>query len=372
VYSTWSVLTFDEERKRELVLGWLLDPHVFDNTFCHWSPMVRHYYYRLLCWRVARYDGPVTELDMEILQTMAARLNKCWSHYQYLSAEAEMRGLLPPSSAPCSPAPSRRLVIMRTDSQPLVTSSRMDFEKHLNPAIVSQPSPYENHSSLLNSIPAADVPATGSKKRFSLFRGLNMFSTTPGNARPGEVTPPGSPEDNEAMVAHDHGPGPNSAITSPVPARRPSTPPHQPFSFKFSLEYRQTPSTLDNKNRVLGAPLLPTNAQNILRARPSSESSQTSGSANSGSATSGSGASGSATSNGNDLRPKARPSDIKPLKPRNHEIITARYCGRALAEWAQVLMECHMFYARRRNEGVPRDQLVEIPTMGVENFRIMG
>lgn len=64
VYSTWSVLVSDEARKRDLILEWLLDPHVFESTFCHWSSMVRHYYYRLLCWRVARYDGPVTELDM--------------------------------------------------------------------------------------------------------------------------------------------------------------------------------------------------------------------------------------------------------------------------------------------------------------------
>lgn len=64
VYSTWTILTSNEERKRELVLGWLLSQQFFDEHFCHWSPMVRHYYFRLLCWRVARCDEEPTALDM--------------------------------------------------------------------------------------------------------------------------------------------------------------------------------------------------------------------------------------------------------------------------------------------------------------------
>lgn len=64
LYSTWSILTHNEERKRQLVLEWLLDVNVFEKHFCHWSPMVRHYFYRLLCWRVARCDGQSSELDL--------------------------------------------------------------------------------------------------------------------------------------------------------------------------------------------------------------------------------------------------------------------------------------------------------------------
>jgi len=64
VYSTWSILISNEQRKRNLVLDWLLDPTVFNQHFCHWSPMVRHYFYRLLCWRVARYDGETSALDL--------------------------------------------------------------------------------------------------------------------------------------------------------------------------------------------------------------------------------------------------------------------------------------------------------------------
>ena len=64
LYSTWSILIHNEGRKREMVLEWLLDGDVFEKHFCHWSPMVRHYFYRLLCWKVVRYDGDVSDLDL--------------------------------------------------------------------------------------------------------------------------------------------------------------------------------------------------------------------------------------------------------------------------------------------------------------------
>jgi hypothetical protein len=262
-----------------------------------------------------------------------------------------MRGLVPPSSAPCSPAPSRILVIIRTDSQPLLTPSNTNFEKHANPTVVTQPSPYQNHSSVLNTIPAADLPAQATKKRWSLFRGLAGLGT-PGNNRPGEVTPPGSPDDQGTPVANDNH-DPNGAITA---RKRPITPPHQAFSFKFSLEYFAARPNLENKNRMISAPQLPFNAQNILKSRQSTDSNSAS----------------SNTSSSTDSKGKAKVKAIQPLKPKAHEMNTARYSGRALAEWAQVLQECRSFHTRRRQEGVPRDSLVETPTMGVENFRLLG
>ncbi|KAK4937193.1 hypothetical protein LTR10_022098 [Elasticomyces elasticus] len=351
LYNKWSILIFNEERKRDLVLGWLLDPQVFEDNFCHWSPMVRHFFYRLLCWRLARYDnGPVADLDIEILQTLAARLNKCWAHYQYLSAEAEMRGLPLPSSAPCTPAPSRVLLILRLDNQPLITPSRMAAETSL-PAMVTQSSAYQNLSSALNSIPAADVPAQGSKKRWSLFRGLNMFGSTPGNSRPGEVTPPGSPDDGSPTASGDTLPGANGVIAVPKPASRPITPPHQACSFRFSLgEYRARPEH-ESPGRLTTPPQLPHIAENLLRARESS---------------------GNTSRANNDTIMRNRTREVRPAKPRAHELVTARYSGRALAEWAQVLVECRNFYGRRRQEGVPRDSLVETPSLGVENFRSPG
>lgn len=264
-----------------------------------------------------------------------------------------MRGLPLPSSSPCTPAPSRVLLILRLDNQPLMTPSRMTQEPNL-PTVVTQSSAYQNLSSALNTIPAADVPTQGSKKRWSLFRGLNMFGSTPGNGRPGEVTPPGSPEDGSSTASGDTLPDPNSAIAVAKPVSRPITPPHQACSFRFSLgEYRVRPEQ-ESTNRLVTPPQLPHAAESLLRSRES-------GAGN-----------GIANRAESDARTRSRTREIRPLKPRAHELVTARYSGRALAEWGQVVAECRNFYVRRRQEGVPRDSLVETPTLGVENFRSPG
>lgn len=63
LYSLWGTLTSDEGRKREICLAWLLQEGNFQRQFSHWCPMVRAYFMRLLCWRIARVDGTGSELD---------------------------------------------------------------------------------------------------------------------------------------------------------------------------------------------------------------------------------------------------------------------------------------------------------------------
>jgi hypothetical protein len=53
----------------------------------------------------------------------------------------------------------------------------------------------------------------------------------------------------------------------------------------------------------------------------------------------------------------------------DQHLIASKYAGRALVEWLQVVVECDNFFERRREEGVPCDSMVEIPTLGVESFR---
>lgn len=60
VWGTWSVT---EERKAGLCLEFLLFEPIFFHYFNHWSPMVRAYFHRLLCWRIGRYNGDPTPLD---------------------------------------------------------------------------------------------------------------------------------------------------------------------------------------------------------------------------------------------------------------------------------------------------------------------
>lgn len=64
VYTTWDVITEDEERKRVICLEWLLSKPTWERFFCHWCPMVRAYFMRLVCWRIGRYEGSRSALDL--------------------------------------------------------------------------------------------------------------------------------------------------------------------------------------------------------------------------------------------------------------------------------------------------------------------
>jgi hypothetical protein len=239
-----------------------------------------------------------------------------------------MLGSALPSSAPCSPAPARRLIIIRNDSQPIPPSLDNSFDKFLTPGALNQTTPYKRHSSFLNNIPTADSP-TQNKKRWSI---LKTFLGTPGNPRPGEVTPPGSEETaplDPSIIDS------LSIRTGTEEKPRPTTPPHQAFSFKFSLEWLDRP-TWPSKNRQLSPPTLPAPAQILLQIHQ-------------------------------DVT-----AEIKPAKPAAEDLRTAKYSGRALAEWALIVTECQNFFERRKEEGVPNNRLVETPTLGVESFRMYG
>lgn len=57
LYTIWPTITSNDERREDLCRNLLLEPEFFESRFNHWCPMVRAYYMRLLCWRVARFDG---------------------------------------------------------------------------------------------------------------------------------------------------------------------------------------------------------------------------------------------------------------------------------------------------------------------------
>lgn len=63
LYTLWGIIVNDERRKRDLCLDWLLTKDVFEKQFNHWCPMVRAYFMRFLCWRVARFDGEASDQD---------------------------------------------------------------------------------------------------------------------------------------------------------------------------------------------------------------------------------------------------------------------------------------------------------------------
>jgi hypothetical protein len=63
IYSIWGTWAATEGRKASLCLGFLLSEPVFYHYFNHWSPMVRAYYHRVLCWRIGRFNGDPSPLD---------------------------------------------------------------------------------------------------------------------------------------------------------------------------------------------------------------------------------------------------------------------------------------------------------------------
>lgn len=220
-------------------------------------------------------------------------------------------------------------MIIRTDTQTMPPSAFSSFDKFLSQGLLHQGNPYQKSSSAMATMPEPDAPhQSGNKKRWSMFKNMLTFGA-PGNDRPGEVTPPQTPDDRRVVQE-------NGQMES-----RPATPPHQAYCFKFSLEWSDARQNATQKPRKLSAPTLPFQAQTALDKYHSTEGA-----------------------------PKSR--EVKPVKPVGLATGTSRYSGRSLAEWSQILMECRNFFVRRKQEGVPRDDLVETPTMGVETFRMMG
>ncbi|TVY65579.1 UPF0592 membrane protein, partial [Lachnellula suecica] len=151
LYGAWNMVASDERRKEIMCLEWLLTDETFDKYFNHWCPMVRAYYMRLLCWRLCRDDGEATALDTKIFNIVSIRIKSTWAHYLHLKQTAEKSRMLPPSTAPCHPAPGRRLLIIRNDNQSPAASLLLNFDGIMPSTTTpgtTQPTAYKRHSSL--------------------------------------------------------------------------------------------------------------------------------------------------------------------------------------------------------------------------------
>ena len=196
---------------------------------------------------------------------------------------------------------------------------------------MNQSTSYRRHSSMLNGLPEPETVAP-KQKRWSMLKNMVPFNSSgPGNSRPGEVTPPETPDNSEARPNSTLRRGSNGAEVGA------SSPPHQAYSFKFSLEWLDR-HLWPSKNRHLSLPKLPQSAQAAIETT---------------------------------LGPQIS-SPVQPMEPPPAYRASAKYSGRALAEWAQVVSECNGFFDRRRDEGVPTDRMVETPILSVESFRMFG
>ncbi|KAF2432328.1 DUF1765-domain-containing protein [Tothia fuscella] len=375
LYSLWIPVTSDPTRKYELCSTFLLDPKFFQSRFNHWCPMVRAYFMRVLCWRVARYDGEGPQNDSsDIYDRLYQLLHEVYGHYLYLYQLALDSGIQLPSTSPCNPAPKRRFLIVRTD--PILSPGRfLDRENlisqrganHHGDSSLGELSnldlrPESRGSSGTDSDPESDEKSP--KKRWSLLQ--TIIGTSRQSQGPRTASPSPSRAGKESRSRNT----PRSTAAGDVPTPR-SLPDwngqtqsnnsqHRVFSFKFSLEgmHHLNPRYQSRGPLRITPPRLPAPAQELLQAsRPVSAHSSSTPSVSSANLTNGS---------------EEKSLEVKGIQPVGSTEMSATYSGRSLAEWALVVGECKSFFERRKDEGVPSNRWVETPTLGVEIYKKPG
>lgn len=371
LYTIWHTVIADLGRKADLCLGLLLEPEIFESRFNHWCPMVRAYYMRLICWRVGRYDGELARGDVLIYETLLERLQSTWSHYLFLRSKAEREHALLPPTNPCNPAPSRRLLIIRTDTQIAPGGSFLSFDGFgVNPTPTAPQLASKRHSTLspmveldtranmLRSSSETELVESRDRSLGGFFRKMmgsksrsssksRSRSRGPPTERPRTQSsasdmPMPTPKLNGGLIrsATDDLQAPRQRGSSLIdlglrpPGTAGGAQQHRNYSFKFSLEYQ--PNKPAPGPLRLQPPRLPLPAQQFLQSHSQ----------------------------------RAQPSShIRPTEPQGASIASSRYCGRALAEWMVVVGEGQSFFERRLKEGVPGNKSVETPTLGVEVFK---
>lgn len=384
LFCIWGTWTATEERKASVCLDFLLHEPVFYHYFTHWSPMVRAYFHRLLCWRVGRFNTEPSSLDSNVYELLSDRLLRVWEYYIGFQSRAEEDMTAPLSSAPCTPAPGRRIIIIRCENQLSPVNLFVSFDRVVPPVPSDQLTSHRRTGSSDSNGPDGQ-PA---KKRWGILKA--MFGSS-SNTRSGDgVSSSSSSDDSEnspsdpTMTADskcmdEHEQTPTTSMEEIV---RPKVP-HQPFFFKFSLEWMDRPQW-PTKNKRLFTPCLPVASQmHVENRRSPDKSDYDTASENPGQSDlendeqepdTLTADQDTPTQPTSDTWPRTHTTKNSPLpelpsQPSYDHLVPSKYAGRALAEWAHIVSECDSFFARRRDEGVPSDRMVETPTLGVESFR---
>ncbi|GAO15091.1 hypothetical protein UVI_02048490 [Ustilaginoidea virens] len=279
IFTIWDAIAKDSRRKANVCLEWLLSEETFNSFFNNWCPMVRAYYQRLICWRMCRYTGGSSEVDMSIYLAAAARLDTSWAHYLYLKQDADEKGRTPPSTAPMSPAMGKKFIIIRQEASALQKGLFMGFDTFARSA---------TRLTLAGSETAPDTrgPARpDARKRWSL---LGKMFTTMGSSSSPESASGGLPRSLSDSAVHRRelgepaplvagsrqqlsGASKNKTKTAPSEDGSLGSSPvydEQRYIFKFILGWQQNPGLA--RERVLSRPRLPvpTQARVTAQSRP--------------------------------------------------------------------------------------------------------
>ncbi|KAK6433808.1 hypothetical protein LTR95_010009, partial [Oleoguttula sp. CCFEE 5521] len=283
---------------------------------------------------------------------------QAWCHYLWLRQQATANKGQLPATNPCNPAPSRRLLIIRTDTQVNTGATYLSLDKVV-PAASPAPAQPATPKRLIPLSSAAELDErpestrSTSDSEIEPVKGLRGFfrnmlgsktrsrSQDPVKAKEVQTRPPtrsatiGGPLQRAATQDLQITRTRESTAVDEKERVATATPPqHRNFSFKFSLEF-QNNAKAPGPLRLL-PPRLPLAAQQYLQ----SKSTRADGMFH-----------------------------AQATEPLGLDKVHAKYTGRALAEWMLIVGECQSFFDRRVKEGVPSNKLVETPTLGVEVFK---
>ncbi|KAF2747349.1 DUF1765-domain-containing protein [Sporormia fimetaria CBS 119925] len=339
LYSSWPTICADESRKSSLCLDFLLEPQFFESRFNHWCPMVRAYFMRLLCWRVARFDGEDSAAETKILAAVSDQLRSVWSHYVWLRGEADQSHSTIPSTQACNPAPGRRFLIIRNDT-PAVTNAGpfVSFDgvvQSPNSRRLGAPGVVPDTESRPLSAQSEDSDFGDEetvKGRWSILRSFIGAPKQSSKSKAAASSRSDSKASSATTATAAEKPSPKKSESQETQSCVVS---HRSFSFRFSLEWVDKRFGTYQHMR-LNPPRLPLPAQLYLQNK------------------------------GINIHP------VQGSQPTGASSESSRYAGRALAEWTFISHECQNFFDRRKNEGVPSDRYVETPTLAVETFRRPG
>lgn len=160
---------------------WLLSSGIWKVYFCHWNPMVRAYYLRLICWRVASVGSESGLLSSVLFsnynddarQLLEKRLKYTFYRFRHLNRKAKTEGRAVTSAVACQPATNRKFVIAfnpaSSQSKPSMSFSTEGFlsplEQHGPPIRPSSPTstrridPYEVFDDVAYSFPTVTPPS---------------------------------------------------------------------------------------------------------------------------------------------------------------------------------------------------------------------
>lgn len=348
----------------------------------------------------------VLTICRRIFLLVFTRLKTVWSHFLWLKRHAELKGKLPPSTAPSFPTPGKRFMIIRTEIPTVQPGFIAGFDSSIaTPKQDVGNAPLTDFESIN---PFSPETAGTAKKTWSLLGkvfsfnnhadGTNDLETLRRQTAAARMNVP--PQISTSIVSA------SSSDTDSI-GSSPTFETTQ-YHFKFILSWNNA-GTMPPPNRTLTRPRLPNPAQSWVAAKGHGESPPpmagrpaptraVSGSAlpglvdsakNAGS--SGVPPSPSSASTTPDRRRSSgqlsviylheddmplrdatslnKDNLVSPVEPTGSFARTVKYAGRALAEWSLVVAECNNFVERRREEGILGLQDIEVPALGVEGFR---